>query len=252
MERAGADHAIFDPCQPKARILGKVVSCGLSDELNDRHYLIVDGIDGRTTMRKWANWADPGDYEPGAIVAVEGKAAEPRRADRTIAEIANQSGGLYSETLHRAADRRASAEYVRAHVRRLEAMRRSGFAERFADGSWAIPEDFLDKARAWSLCRPSAWTRWARGKGRPGSTASLWRSNPSRCAREFGREAEDAMERRRRWFMQQGLAKERDGRTVYQRNLLRELHCREVSAAVDRLSKEFGKPFAAPLDGERI
>jgi len=31
----------------------------------------------------------------------------------------------------------------------------------------------------------------------------------------FGREAEDAIERRRRWPMRQGLEKERDGRTVY-------------------------------------
>ena len=52
--------------------------------------------------------------------------------------------------------------------------------------------------------------------------------------------------------MRQGLAKERDGRTVYQRNLLTELRRREVSAAADRLSKELGKSFAAPLDGERI
>lgn len=265
VERAGADHAIFDPSQPKARIVGKVVSRGLSDELNDRHYLIVDGTDGRTHYAEVGELADPGDYEPGAIVAVEGKAAEPRRADRTIAEIAEQSGGLYSEALHRAADRRASFEYVRAHVRRLEAMRRSGFAERFADGSWAIPEDFLDKARAYEersrmrqparLVLMSTFSLDQMGE-REGATwldRQLVAEQPEPLrARGFGREAEDAMERRRRWLMQQGLAKERDGRTVYQRNFLGELRRREVRAAVDRLSKEFGKPFAQPIDGERI
>lgn len=265
VDRASADHAIFDPSQPNARIVGRVIARGLSDELNDRHYLIVDGIDGRTHYAEVGELADPGDYAPGAIVAVEGKATEPRRADRTIADIADQSGGLYSETRHSAIDPRASAEYVRAHVRRLEAMRRAGFAERFADGSWAIPEYFLDKARAYEECnrmrQPARLVLMSSfSLDQMGETAgATWldrqlvaeRPEPLRAS-GFGREAEDTIERRRRWLMQQGLARERDGRTVYQRNLLRELRRREVSVAADRLSKELGKPFAAPLDGERI
>jgi len=265
VERAGTDHAIFDPSQPDARIVGRVVARGLSDELTDRHYLIVDGTDGRTHYAEVGELADPGDYEPGAIVAVEGKAAEPGRADRTIAEIAEQSGGLYSETLHRAADPRASGEYVRAHVRRLEAMRRAGFAERFADGSWAIPEDFLDKARAYEernrMRQPARLVLMSNfSLDQMGETqGATWldrqlvaeRPEPLRAG-GFGREAEEAIARRRRWLMQQGLAKERAGRTVYQRNLLTELRRREIAAAADRLSKELRKPFAEPLDGERI
>ncbi|MEQ8694817.1 MAG: relaxase/mobilization nuclease RlxS [Gammaproteobacteria bacterium] len=265
VERAGADHAIFDPAQPNARIVGKVLARGLSDELNDRHYLIIDGTDGRTHYAEVGELADPGDYGPGVIVAVEGKAAEPRRADRTIAEIAEQSGGLYSEPLHQAVDPRASADYVRAHVRRLEAMRRAGFAERFADGSWAIPEDFLGKARAFEernrmrqparlgLMSSVGLDRMTQAEGATWLDRQLVSERPEPLRESgFGREAKDAIERRHRWLLQQGLARERDGRTVYQRNLLTELRRREVSAAADRLSKELGKPFAAPLDGERI
>ena len=265
VERAGADHAIFDPSQPNARVVGRVVARGFADELNDRHYLIVDGTDGRTHYAEVGELADPGDYAQGAIVAVEGKAAEPRRVDRTITEIAEQSGGLYSEALHSAADPRASGEYIRAHVRRLEAMRRAGVAERFADGSWAIPEDFLDKTRAHeerALMRQPArlvlmsslgLDRMAEAEGATWLDRQLLAERPEPLRYDgFGREAEDAIERRRRWLLSQGLAKERDGRTVYQRNLLRELHRREVSAATDRLSKELGKPFAQPIDGERI
>jgi len=265
VDRPAADHAIFDPSQPNARIVGRVVARGLSDELHDRHYLIVDGTDGRTHYAEVGELADPGDYAPGAIVAVEGKAAEPRRADRTIAEVAEQSGGLYSEALHGALDPRASTEYVRAHVRRLEAMRRVGFAERFADGSWAIPEDFLDKAHAYEernrmrqparLVLMSSFSIDQMGE----TEGATWldrqlvvqRPEPLRAG-GFGREAEDAIARRRRWLMQQGLAKEVGGGTVYQRNLLTELRRRELSAAADRLSKELGKPFAEPVDGERI
>lgn len=265
VDRAGADHAIFDPSQPDARIVGRVVARGFSDELNDRYYLIVDGTDGRSHYAEVGELADPGDYEPGVIVAVGGKVAGSRRADRTIAEVAEQSGGRYSEALHGVVDPRASAEYVRAHVRRLEAMRRTGFAERFADGSWAIAEGFLDKARAYeernrmrqparlALMSSVTLEQMVEAQGATWLDRQLVAEQPeSLRARGFGREAEDAIERRRRWLMQQGLAKERDGRTIYQRNLLRELSRCEVSAAADRLSKELGKPFEAPLDGERI
>lgn len=265
IDRATADHAIFDPSQPNARIVGKVVARGFADELHDRHYLIVDGTDGRTHYAEVGKLADPGDYEPGAIVTVEGKAAEARRADRTIADIAEQSGGLYSEALHRTADPRASAEYVRTHVRRLEAMRRAGFAERFADGSWAIPEDFHDKAQAYDernrmrqparlvLMSSLGLDRMAETEGATWLDRQLLAERPEPLRHDgFGREAQDAIARRRRWLLSQGLAKERDGRTVYQRNLLTELRRREVSAAADRLSKELGKSFAVPLDGERI
>ena len=37
---------------------------------------------------------------------------------------------------------------VDAHVRRLEALRRSRAVERIADGIWRIPPDFLSRAQA--------------------------------------------------------------------------------------------------------
>ena len=265
VERAGADHAIFDPSEPKARIVGRVIARGLSDELNDQHYLIVDGTDGRTHYAEVGELADPADYKPGAIVAVEGKATEPRRADRTIVDVAERSGGLYSETSHRAVDPRASGEYVRTHVRRLEAMRRAGLVERTFDGSWTIPDDFLDKARAFEergrMSQPARLVlRSSFGLEQmvevEGATwldrqLTAERPEPLRAA-GFGREAEEAIDRRRRWLIQQGLAKETGDRTVYQRDLLPALRRRELGAAAERLSRELGKPFTEPTDGERV
>ncbi|MBK1669789.1 conjugal transfer protein TraI [Rhodovibrio sodomensis] len=265
VERAGAAHAIFDPTQANARVVGKVIARGRADELNDRHYLVVDGTDGRTHYAEVGELADPGDYEPGAIVAVAGKRAEPRRADRTIADIAERSGGRYSAALHRAVDPRASREYVRAHVRRLEAMRPGGVAERLPDGSWAIPNDILDRARAYEerarLRQPArlvllssfSLERMVEADGATWLDRQLLadRPEPLRPA-GFGNEVENAIARRRRWLLRQGLAMERDGRTVYDRNLLNELRRRDVSAAADRLSKEVGKPFTELLDGDRL
>jgi type IV secretory pathway VirD2 relaxase len=265
VERPSTEHAIFDPARAGARVVGKVVARGLSDELNDRHYLVIDGTDGRTHYAEVGELADPGDVEPGAIVAVEAKNIGAGRADRTIADVAEQSGGRYSEALHRAVDPRASGEYVRAHVRRLEAMRRAGFAERMPDGAWTIPDDFLDKARAYEerarmrqparLVLLSTFTleKMVEADGATWLDRQLLADRPDPLRQTgFGREAEDAIARRRRWLLIQGLATERDGRTVYARNLLHELRRRERGVAADRLSKELGKPYAAPLDGERI
>jgi type IV secretory pathway VirD2 relaxase len=46
--RSPADYAIHDPADLSAQpIIGRVLARGLSDELHDRHYLIIDGLDGR-------------------------------------------------------------------------------------------------------------------------------------------------------------------------------------------------------------
>ena len=265
VERAGADHAVFDPSEPKARVVGRVIARGPSDELHDRHYLIVDGTDGRTHYAEAGELADPADYKPGSIVAVEGNAAEPSRADRTISDVAEKNGGLYSEALHHATDPRSSSEHVRAHIRRLEAIRRTGLVERTSDGSWTIPEDFLDKARVFEertrmrqparlvLLSSVGLEQMAEAEGATWLDRQLVadRPEPLRAA-GFGREAEEAIDRRRRWLIQQGLAKDKDGRTVYQRNLLPQLQRRELSAAAERISKDLGKPFAEPLEGERV
>src|SRR3546814_7928030 len=46
LDRAAADRVIYDPAAAGAApIIGRVVMRGLADEHEDRHYLLVDGID---------------------------------------------------------------------------------------------------------------------------------------------------------------------------------------------------------------
>ena len=139
MERGAADYAIYDPTAPDARrLVGRVVARGLSDELNDRHYLIIDGVDGR------AHYVDIGKgdaTEPmpeGGIVAIEPKRIAPREVDRTVAEVAAANGGQYSVDIHLRHDPTATAAFAETHVRRLEAMRlprRPSSGSRTAPGS---------------------------------------------------------------------------------------------------------------------
>ncbi len=73
-----ADAAIYDSADPDAkRLVGRVLARGLADEEQDRHYLVLDGVDGRT------HYVDIGRSEEavpeGSIVAI---APRPDRAAR--------------------------------------------------------------------------------------------------------------------------------------------------------------------------
>src|SRR3546814_9556648 len=80
-----------------APIVVRFVLRGLADELHDRHYLIVDGIDGRT------HYADIGKgeaHEPlqrDAIVRIVPRTGGVRQVDRTIAEVAVANEGRSEE-----------------------------------------------------------------------------------------------------------------------------------------------------------
>ena len=265
VERARADYAIFDPSDPKARIVGQVVARGFSDEINDRYYLIIDGVDGRTHYAEVGELANPGDFEPGAIVAVNAKQSAPRQVDRTIAEVADASGGLYSEEFHRRFHPNDSAEFVRSHVRRLEALRRANLVQRFPDGAWEIPKSYLEKADVFeerarvrqparlTLLSSHGLSEMTEAQGATWLDRQLLLKSPE-ALREagFGREARSAIDLRRRWLIAEGLAQERAGRTAYQRYLLRALRLREVNAAAAKLSRELGKPFAETSDGDKV
>ena len=139
LEERGAEGAVFP---------GVVLSQGPVDELRDTRFLIVEDMRGAAWYVPARNLG-PGEMPPkGAIVEVGVRPGEARKADHVIAGIAERSGGLYSDALHLAADPASSSAYRLAHKRRLEALRRSGIADRRADGIWEIPHDYLEQAAA--------------------------------------------------------------------------------------------------------
>jgi Protein of unknown function (DUF3363) len=122
IERAASDHVIFDPASD-GRVVGRLVAEGFSDELRERRYVIVDGVDGRTHRVELGFWnADDAPLVRNTIMELRAREIAPRAVDRTIVEIASRNHGLYSIGLHGAAD--PGAEFIQTHVRRLAAMRR--------------------------------------------------------------------------------------------------------------------------------
>ena len=221
LNTGASEYSVYDPSDGRAPILvGHVVDRGLHDELNDNHYVMIDGADGRVHYVALNPKQDMDDLPMGAVVEVRPAATDLKPADRTIADVARGNGGLYATDAHHAADPRASADYVQAHVRRLEALRRANIVRRFPDGPWEVPPDFEERVAL-------------RGD-------------------RFGADVAEALSQREEQLIAKDLA-ERDGQTMrYQRNLLKLLRQREVADAGEKLAKETGLAFAPARDGERF
>lgn len=264
LERAQADRVIEGELHEP--VIGRVLRRGFSDEHRDRHYLLVDGIDGRAHYldigRATATEATP----EGAIVRVAPRTAEVREVDRTIATVAAARGGTYSVALHLEHDPQASRAFAEAHVRRLEAMRRAGFSERLADGSWTIPEDHAERAAAYEAHqlrdRPVAIETLSAVPldQLPAADAATWldrmlAGEERAVARDagFGREVRVALAARGQWLVEQGLAEaEADGVVRLKRGMLAALQRRELLRVASGLHEELGKTFVEARHGTRI
>jgi type IV secretory pathway VirD2 relaxase len=247
-------------------VVGRVIMRGLADEHNDRHYLLIDGVDGH------AHYIDIGKGDAvdpipeGAIIRVTVRTLAVRDADRVVAEVAAANAGRYSVDLHLRHDPSATQAFAEAHVRRLEAMRRAGAGVvREPDGAWSIAADHADRAAAYEARRHrdqpvEVETLSAVPLDRlSGTDAATWLDRelassdpaPIRDA-GFGRELRGALAARRQWLVEQQLADGEGDRIRLRANALAILQRRELLSAAGKLSDELGKRFAEVRDGDRI
>jgi type IV secretory pathway VirD2 relaxase len=247
-------------------VVGRVIARGLADEHRDRHYLLVDGVDGH------AHYVDVGRGDSvtpipeGAIVRVSARSLEVRDADRITAEVAAASGGRYSADLHLKYDPSATQAFAETHIRRLEAMRRAGAGvEREADGSWTIAADYVDRAAAYEARRHrdapvDVETLSARPLERlHGADAATWidrelASQAPLAIRDagFGREVRAAIAARRHWLVEQQLADSEGDRVRLRANAILMLQRRELLREGEALSNDIGKAFVEARSGDRI
>lgn len=265
--RSPADYVIYDPTDPNTKpITGRVVVRDLSDELNDRHYLIVDGVDG------CVHYIDIGRGEAtertpqGSIVHVSPKGVEPRQVDRTVAAIAEVNGGRYNEDLHLKHDPRATEPYVETHIRRLEALRRTtDSVTREPDGTWKIPSDHLDRVADYERSRARIAPVFVDKLSslsldqQVGTDGATWLdrelvSGHPEVMRDsgFGHEVREAMRRRQQWLVEQGLAQKTPERMVYRSDMLATLQKREMARVGGKLSEELGLAYAETRPGEHV
>ena len=251
-------NAIFDKSDPGGRsVTGVVLQTGLTGEAHDRTYAIIDDLDGRAVFVELGVAGEVEEVKRGAIVTVSPPNFEPKPSDLTIDRVARANGGVYSAGLHQADDPRSSPEFVAAHVRRLEALRRAGYVERSADAEWNIPPDYLDRASAYerAQARFRAAQVLVRSKlGLADQETALgvtWLDeapSPPGAPLGFAQEVAEAQTKRRAFLAGIGIKVEAGiGLSAAQKT---ELLKRDLTQAGRTLSGELGKPYSpAPERG---
>ncbi|HBP4595675.1 TPA: DUF3363 domain-containing protein [Pseudomonas aeruginosa] len=246
-------------------IVGRVAAKGLADELHDRGYLVIDGVDGKAHYVALNTCDELANYPSGAVVEVRGS-AEVRAADRNIAALA--SDGLYRANHHLAIEQgRAKAgrdpqEVVAAHVRRLEALRRAGVVERVADGLWKVPDDLVERGRQYDAQRLGGVVvelkshlpieRQARVIGATWLDQQLIGGGKGLGDLGFGCEVKNTLQQRADFLAEQGLAERRGQRVILARNLLGTLRNRELAQAAKDITADTGLEHRPVADGQRV
>lgn len=267
LNRMGGEQRIFDAADKQTSpIIGKVLKRGLYDELGDRHYLLVDGIDGASHYVDIGKGVNLDALPEDAIVRVAPTIAEVRDVDRKVTEIAAANDGHYSIDLHLRHDPSATQRFAETHVRRLEAIRRvTSGAERRPDGTWEIGPDHLDRVAAYETRvardRPVNVEVLAAGPldRLAGAEAATWLDRrlageekvPARDA-GFGRELRQAEAQRRQWLIAQSLADDQDGAVQLRANVIAALQRRELLRVAAQLSQELGLDYREARAGARI
>ncbi|MEH3036037.1 MAG: DUF3363 domain-containing protein [Sphingomonas adhaesiva] len=267
-ERDPLTFAIHDAA-PATPVIGRVLDKHLTDELGENLTLVIDGIDGRTHHVSGIEPARVEDARIGSIVEIGPAESTVRPADRAIAGMAED--GIYRPSRHleqaRFGGRVPSGDYqgfVDAHVRRLEALRRAGIAERIDADRWRIPGDFEARAMAHDAGRGTRANIRILStfdlERQIGSDGATWldrrligagMSDLSQAG--FGDQVREAMARRREALIERGdAARQQDGGVTYRRNLIARLQERELAGTGATLAARKALPFRTVTDGETV
>ncbi len=256
---------VFTPGETAQTVIGRVVGKGLADELQERGYLVLDGIDGRAHYVALPAGTELEQFPAGAVVEARG-AVEGRAVDKTIAGLAE--GGVYRTDHHLALLRAQPGrggdpqETVAAHVRRLESLRRAGLVERVAEGTWRVPADLPERARQHDAQRLAGGSmtlhshlpieRQARVIGATWLDRQLIGGVAGVVDKGFGGELREALRQRSEFLVEHGLAERCGSRVVLARNLLGTLRHRDLDEAARAIASETGMAYRPAVDGERV
>ncbi len=244
-------------------VIGRVAGKGLVDELHDRGYLVVDGIDGRAHYLKLPAGTDLSELPVHGIVEAK-PARHVKPVDRHIANVARD--GLYKTADHlvqlKQANDRDPQAAVDAHVRRLEALRRAGIVVRIADGVWKVPPDLLHRAKAYDTQKNVGSAielrshlpidRQVRAIGATWLDTQLVGDASALAGQGFGAQVRDALRDRVDFLVTEGLAAWRGSRAVLSRELLATLRERDVTAGGQSLEKQTGQIFQPARAGQQV
>jgi type IV secretory pathway VirD2 relaxase len=254
------------------KMVGRVLSKGLAgDEMGERVYLVVDGIDGRVHHMEFKDPSRIEEVGRDMIVEAAPVVSGPRPADRNIASNIEEDSGIYrpSQHLERVRDSferqgKDPEAFVRSHVRRLEALRRAGQVERIDADNWKVPKDIVARGQAYDLSQGGDGLRIrtlsAIGLDRQvASDGATWldrqiiaedRSEVRDSG--FGRDVNRAISRRAQRLVEMGLAAAKDGQVLVPVDTLATLERREIQRVGGQMARERGLTYMPANAGEYV
>lgn len=244
-------------------IVGRIAGKGLADGMNDRGYLVVDGVDGRAHYVRLPAGVDLTTLPADGIVEVS-PPGQARAVDITIGSLARD--GIYRAADHLTHLSRETTPDPQAavdvHVRRLEALRRIGLAERVEEGVWRVPSDLVRRAQAQDahkaidgrveLRSHLSVDEQLRANGATWLDRQLLAGGDDLASRGFGVQVRAAMQSRADFLVEQDLAERHGQRIVLARNLLSKLRDRELAAAGAAIQRQTGLIHRQPREGEHV
>lgn len=263
MRETPRELAVFAPGEDTPPVLGRVAAKGLMDELHERGYLIVDGVDGRAHYVPLPPKVELEQYPVGAVV--EARATDHRVLDKGIADLAVD--GVFREdhglsVVQQQLDGDDPRWLVQNHVRRLEALRRAGIVEREAEGIWRVPVDLPERGRQYDLQRAGGISvqlrshqpieRQVRVIGATWLDQQLIANAAGFGDQGFGGGVRQALQQRADFLVEQGFAERRGQRVVLMRNQLATLRGRELDTAAKTLAAETGLTHRPVAKGQRV
>jgi type IV secretory pathway VirD2 relaxase len=253
------DYQIFDPTV-HAAVVGCVAGKGLKDELSDRGYLIVQGLDGKSHYASLGPDTQISEIPLGAIVEVSG--GGPKKSDVNIARVA--ADGVYRVAEHRRVLQAAGidpASVLEQHARRLEALRRSGIVTRLDPSAWKVPPDLVARGTAYDRQRVGGAEVRVLSRlpieRQINAIGATWLdqalvSTPALPRTSWGDELRTALAQRESFLVDQGHARRHGQSVVLPRNFLSSLRQAELSATARSLEASSGKLYRPAQDGARV
>ncbi|MEL6728526.1 MAG: DUF3363 domain-containing protein [Pseudomonadota bacterium] len=123
---------------------GRLLKVGYQDELLDRRYAIVDGLDGRVHHFNLGT-SYPKDLKPGDMLEIKPRSPGALGMDQTIADVAAQNRGIYSLAKHKQSNPKVSAKHLAMINNRIAALERAGLVQQFHEDAYSIGSDFIDR-----------------------------------------------------------------------------------------------------------
>ena len=271
MHRALADHGLAETrgvgqyvrhgSSIDQSVIGRVLAKGLAgDEMGERIYLVIDGVDGRVHHLEFADPSGIEEIRRGMIVEADPTVSGPRSADRNIAVNAAEEGGVYRPSRHLARitdsfEHKDPEAFVRFHVLRLGALRRAGHVERIDDDHWRVPNDLIARGQAYDLSQATNRPRLhvlssfdlERQIAGDGAT---WLDRELTARRlipvtnsGFGREVKEALGRRAQRLLEMGHAIARNGQISVPQRALAALEYQEVARVGRSMASSRGRTF---------